>query len=85
MEPATTPIVYIQSIVIGIYQKMDDVYVSGVGKEAVFTKVPGEWFITLAGNMSIGIGHEKPDLNINDVVIVTIEKLNAQPRQASKQ
>lgn len=76
MEPTQTTIIYrINTTVRGVSQRTEAVYVTGQGKEAVFSEVVKGWYVHFDGSReSIYLGMEKPDLEIGSEVEITIKR-----------
>lgn len=47
--------------IVRIEEKTSPAWVSGLGKEAVFTTVSDGWWVTLEGGASICVGQRKPE------------------------
>ena len=62
------------SRVIKVEQKTELKHISGAGKDAVMESISLGWFVTLDNFFSIGIGNEKPDIEVGDVVVHSIRK-----------
>jgi hypothetical protein len=57
-----------------IEERFREKWLSGHGDTSKFEKISIGWFIHLEGSWeSLFIGYEKPDLNVGDNVIITIE------------
>ncbi len=57
-----------------IEERFRDKWLRGHGEEAKFEKISTGWFIHLEGSWeSLFVGYEKPDFNVGDYVIITIE------------
>jgi len=68
--------------VIDVTERFRSVYVSGLGKEAVFEKISLGWYLFLDGSReSLFIGWSAPSIVTGDLVKLTIEKAvqNANP------
>jgi hypothetical protein len=64
-----------RATVIDVREKFHKNYVRGVGKEAEFVDVSLGWFLRLTSSFeSIFVGHEKPDIEPDDAVYVSIRK-----------
>lgn len=48
---------------------------SGIGDKSQFTEVPCGWFVTLDHLYVIGVGKDKPELEVGDGVELTLRKV----------
>lgn len=85
MEPVEATLAYtIKTKVQHIEERFKDVYVSGVGKDAIFSKSCMGWFIGFEGSHELlHMGYDRPQLWIGDTVEITIRKTHALPRPTS--
>lgn len=79
MESAETPVKVryaITTTVVRVYERTKEVYLGGIGKEAVFREESLGWFVHLFGSdESIFLGTEKPDFEAGDKIKITFEKV----------
>lgn len=77
MEPLESPLkhrIVFHAPIVSLEEKTDQMYVSGVGKDAVFKPIPGGWFMQLEGSYeALFIGMEKPKVCVGDIVTVIFE------------
>lgn len=67
--------IVLKSRVRGIYERMEQNYVTGVGKDTVFKETSKGWFVYLEGLDPFFVGTTQPkSLNVGDKVTITIEK-----------
>lgn len=75
MEPAQTKVVFF-SKVIATFEKLQPIWLGGVGDNAKFEDKPLGWFVHLQGSFeALHVGMEEPTLKPGDKVKITLEKV----------
>lgn len=79
MESVESALTYvIKTKVTHIEERWQDVYVSGIGKDATFSKSSMGWFVGFDGSHELlQLGYERPQLYLGDLVEISIRKSNA--------
>lgn len=80
MESTSTTMRYIiPTNVRRVYQHKHKKWVGGHGDEAKFIEIPEGWFVVFNDSFeALHVGSDKPDLEVGDRVIITIEKERAE-------
>lgn len=79
MEPATKPITMytILTYVSRVEQRIESVYIGGVGADAAFTKHSTGWYLSIEGSHeAIYIGKEQPELKYGDKIKISIKRID---------
>lgn len=75
MEPVRYSLVIQHIRVVDVYERIKSVYVTGVGKDAIFDCKSLGWWVRLLGSReAIYAGDSKPSLEAGDLVTVRITK-----------
>lgn len=76
MTKKLSQLIYIKTKVARVWEQMDQVHVSGIGKDATFKEQSRGWFVSFQGSYeALFFGHAKPDLEEGDEVRITFQKV----------